>query len=145
MSALTDETLDAIAACGFDVFQNADPKWRSYVFFTDGKRIGYLQRSRFGGMEIATVHIPNPRSGTGFSMGPVEPITRDNLVLAFAHAPQWADRPSRESVRKWPSIEAMDKKLVKVREATGQHAIEEKPDRAGGGFDGSYGLQGGNE
>lgn len=117
MAPLSDIILDTIAACGFDVFQNADPSWRSYVFFTDGKRIGYLQAGRFGGVDIATVHIPNPRSGTGFSMGPVEGITRENLELAFMHAPHWADRESRESVRKWPSIEAMDKKLVKVREA----------------------------
>jgi hypothetical protein len=116
MTPLSVETLDAIAACGFDVFQNPDPKWRSYAFFTDGNHIGYLQHGRFGGLEISTVHIPNPRSGTGFGMGPVERITRDALFEAFVRAPHWADRDSVAAVRKWPSVEAMDKKLVKVRD-----------------------------
>lgn len=118
MRTLSDETLDAIAACGFDVFQNPESKWRSYAYFTDGNHIGYLQSGAFGGVEISTVHIPNPTSGTGFHLGPVESITHEALFAAFVRAPSWADRACVESVRKWPSIESMkNTKLVKVREA----------------------------
>lgn len=118
MRTLSDETLDTIAACGFDVFQNPESKWRSYAYFTDGKSIGYLQSGAFGGTcTISTVHIPNPASGTGFGMGEVAHITREALSMAFVHAPHWADRASVVPVRKWPSIESMNAKLVKVREA----------------------------
>jgi hypothetical protein len=120
MTPLSEETLDAIAACGFAVYQNTDPHWRSYAFFTDGNHIGYLQPGWFGGVDISTVHMPNPRSGTGFGMGPVERINREDLSLAFVLAPHWADRDSVVSVRKWASIDAMiasnHKNLVKVRE-----------------------------
>lgn len=140
--ALSDETLDAVAACGFDVFQHPNPEWRSYAYFTDGEHIGYLQRSAFGGIKLSTVHMPHPAVGTGFDMGAVEHVTRAILSMAFIHAPVWARNISREAVIKWPSINSMGENLVKVREAC---INTETHDNAGGGFDGSFGQQGGNE
>ena len=106
---LTAETLDAIAAAGYSVYQNADPHWQTYAYFTDGQNIGYIQED-LGGLRMVTVHIPNRNSGTGFGLSersdpPVE-LTREGLARAFMSAPMWASTVDRESVRKWPSLAA---------------------------------------
>lgn len=45
---LSAETLDAIATAGFDVYQSHKSQWRTYAFFTDGVRIGYIQNDSAG-------------------------------------------------------------------------------------------------
>lgn len=103
------EVLDAIAQLGFDVYQ-AVPAYqgmrRSYLFFTDGQHIGYLQTGEAGGLELSTVHIPNRTTGTGFKMGEAKELTREVLETAFLNAPGWAYGRDRASVCKWPSVEA---------------------------------------
>jgi hypothetical protein len=123
-SPLPPEVLDTIAACGFDVYQNPDPHWQTYLYFTDGKNIGYLQRGDWGGLSISTVHVPNKACGTGFNMmddrDPPLTLTRAGLSRAFAHAPSWASHADREAVRKWRDMAAFmasHNRLVKVREA----------------------------
>ena len=99
------ETIDAIKACGFDVYlpQTPRPTW---LYFSDGNRIGYLQKGDFFGcFKLSTVHIPNKQTGTGFHAGEIDRIDKQSLLAAFAYAPQWAIRRDRESVRKWPDID----------------------------------------
>lgn len=122
---ISPETLDAIAALGFDVYQSSDPRWQSYLFFTDGDKIGYFENDRLSGWTISTVHIPNRTTGTGFSLrdtlpGPVE-LTRECLTKAFMTAPAWASDAMRASVAKWPSVASFLKersagRFVLVRE-----------------------------
>lgn len=124
---LSAETLDAIAACGFDVYQNADPQWQSYAYFTDGQNIGCIQTGHFGGLSISTVHIPCKECGTGFGLDSLGELTRENLARAFCHAPSWATQRDREAVRKYRDWEHFNSSrtfgpLVQVRSATTQEA-----------------------
>jgi len=108
MYNIPDETLDTIAALGFDVYQNPDPHWRSYAYFTDGKHIGYFENDRFRGFKLSTVHIANKSTGTGFGLTDgtetVE-FTREGLERAFIGAPVWANSVERDSVRKFDNME----------------------------------------
>lgn len=108
---LDPEIVATIAAIGFDVYQTSDPYWRTYLYFTDGQRIGYLQRGDFGGLTLSTVHVPNKTTGTGFCVtddrDPPLTLTLAELERAFALAPNWASgRQHRETVRKWPNMAA---------------------------------------
>jgi hypothetical protein len=95
--------IDAVAAAGFDVWMR-DPK-DTWMLFTDGKNIGYLQSDRMAGYTISTVHIPNTTSGTGFQIERhVADFTRDMLARAFVHCPDWFRRDAA-SVRKYRDIE----------------------------------------
>lgn len=104
---IPDASLDAIAAAGFSVYQSPDAHWRTYAFFTDGTRIGYIQQAAFGGLEISTVHQPCRECGTGFGMGSLPDFTRESLSVAFAYAPDWAGQRDRDAVRKWPNMAAL--------------------------------------
>lgn len=107
---LAAEVLDAIAALGFDVYQNPQPQWRTYLFFTDGTRIGYLQRGDWGGLSLSTVHIPNRTTGTGYRMTddsePPLMLTRAALEKAFARGPHWAYASELQTVQKWANMAA---------------------------------------
>lgn len=121
---LSAETLDAIAAAGFDVYQADKPQWLSYAFFTDGARIGYIQND-CAGLHLSTVNIPCKECGTGFSLRD-EPIslTREGLERAFIIAPYWASSTDRGAVRKWKDFEAFQRghvsPLVRTREGVKQ-------------------------
>ena len=88
--------IDQITSCGFDVYMH-DPK-DSYLFFTDGTAIGYLQYDNLSGYTITTVHKPCSSNGAGFQ---VErhysgPLSQEVLERAFiTTAPRWArsDKP----------------------------------------------------
>lgn len=81
--------IDAVAAAGFDVYMR-DPR-DTYLLFTDGKNIGYLQDDRLAGYCISTVHMPNTTTGTGFQIERhVSGFTPEMLRRAFATAPSWA-------------------------------------------------------
>ena len=103
-SPIDDATLDAIAAEGVKVYM-PEKGMQTYLFYTDGTRIGYLQRGTFGGWSISTVHIPNRESGTGFGMGEMDEFIPERLKDGFVHAPSWANKPERESVVKWKDMD----------------------------------------
>ena len=50
---------------GFTVYRRGEND--TYMFYSDGTRIGYIQRERFGGWSVSTVHVPNRHTGTGIS------------------------------------------------------------------------------
>ncbi len=95
--------IDQVAALGFDVWmRNVKDTW---LHFTDGSNIGYLQHDPMSGYNISTVHKPNTATGTGFQVERYEPsITRDMLLKAFVHCPQWANRDAA-SVHKYKNME----------------------------------------
>jgi hypothetical protein len=61
---MSPEIIEQVTAAGFDVYMR-DPK-DTYMFFTDGKNIGYLQDDRLAGLTLSTVHKANRSTGTGF-------------------------------------------------------------------------------
>ena len=105
-SPIPKETIEAIKSLGFKVYQSPDPDWRTYLFFTDGDRIGYLQKGDGGELSISTVHKPNRQTGSSFGMGDLSGITREGLEVAFRHAPGWAYSVDRAATHKWPTVEA---------------------------------------
>ena len=95
--------VDAVVAAGFDVWMR-DPK-DTYMLFTDGKNIGYLQYARMAGYTISTVHMPNTTTGTGFQVERnVAYLTPEMLASAFVYCPDWFRRDAA-SVRKYRDIE----------------------------------------
>jgi len=59
-------TIETVQSFGFDVYMRDTAD--TYMFFTDGKNIGYLQYNRPEGFTLNTVHIPNADTGTGLSV-----------------------------------------------------------------------------
>ena len=96
--------IDAVAAAGFDVWMR-DLK-DTYMLFTDGKNIGYLQNDRMAGYTISTVHKPNTTSGTGYQIERhVTTFTKEMLQNAFVRAPHWAYGRDIDSVRKYKDMD----------------------------------------
>lgn len=63
-----DELIADLKALGFMVY--GPERLTTYVWFTDGVRIGYAQRSNdIEGVRYTTVHKANRHSGTGFTAG----------------------------------------------------------------------------
>lgn len=107
---------EAIKAMGYDVYTPQEPYWQTYAFYTDGKRIAYIECDRFGGYKTSTVHVPNKQSGTGFCVDECEPLSRELLERAFVHAPNWAKARDRASVVKYTDVGAFfaSKRLIKA-------------------------------
>lgn len=100
---MDQKIIDAVASAGFDVWMR-NPK-DSWLLFTDGKNIGYLQDDRLAGYCISTVHKPNTSSGTGFQIARHVPdFGRGMLLGAFAHCPEWYRRDA-SSVHKYKDME----------------------------------------
>ncbi len=100
---MEQQTIDAVRAAGFDVWMR-NPK-DSYLLFTDGQHIGYLQFDRTAGYSISTVHMPNKITGTGFQTERHVPeFTKDMLSSAFGHCPYWG-RNDANTVKKYRDIE----------------------------------------
>lgn len=71
----------------------------TYLHFTKGNMIGYVQLGYFGTYEYSTVHKPSKGNGTGFS------LKRDNIApLDYSKAfypPNWAMRYAVTKYRDW--------------------------------------------
>lgn len=92
-----------IQSFGFDVYMR-DVK-DTWLIFTDGKRIGYLQDERLGGFGLSTVHVPNTSSGTGYQIERnADGFDKEALERCFVSAPHWAREP--RSVVKYKDIGA---------------------------------------
>lgn len=99
-----DKTIiEKVQGYGFDVYmRNADDTW---LLFTDGKRIGYLQCERFG-FTLCTVHKPNENTGTGFQVARhAGDFDKAALESCFASVPPWTSSEDRDSVRKWRDMD----------------------------------------
>jgi hypothetical protein len=100
----SDSSLSArILAFGYRVFMR-DPD-STYAYFSDGERIGYVQRERGGGFTVSTVHTPSPSTGTGFNISRHAPLSAAILKEAlYTHSPQWY-RGNFDSVLKYRDLE----------------------------------------
>lgn len=83
--------IDSIKAEGLQVF--GPQVLTTYVYFTDGVRIGYAQDNNLGGVRYSTVNKPCKQCGTGFHA--------DSVQGALAHVPHWATSADRSMVRKY--------------------------------------------
>lgn len=93
-----------VADLGFRVFTRAGGD--TYAYFTDGQHIGYVQRHEYRGYDIGSVHKPNQKVGTGFSIRQgVTVLTPAILTEAFCVAPQWAYIQDRNAVEKYRSLD----------------------------------------
>lgn len=115
--------IDTVAAMGFDVYQSEKPEWRTYLYFTDGKRIGYLQNDRLTGITLTTVNKPCRECGTGFRVVEFSDLSRAALEQAFVIAPWWG---SARGVVKYKNIEEFlaseeRQRLPLIKVASGAH------------------------
>ena len=83
--------IDNLKKEGFQVY--GPEKLTSYVFFTDGERIGYGQYTRMEGIHYTTVHKPDMQTGTGFRA--------QDAQAALGFAPHWVHPSDRMSVIKY--------------------------------------------
>ncbi len=99
------ETIKKIQSFGFKTYMREPDD--SYLIYTDGVNLGYLQEDEYRGFTITTVHKPNRVSGTGYQIIRNESnFTEKDLKDAFCLVPHWASSRDRESVRKYKGIEA---------------------------------------
>lgn len=87
------ELIDRLKADGLKVY--GPEKLTTYVYFTDGTRIGYAQVGRQG-EQYATVHKTSANIGTGFAA--------DSPEEALSFAPAWVREGLRRCVRKFASF-----------------------------------------
>lgn len=93
--------IERVQGFGFDVYMRKNTD--TYLLFTDGTRIGYMQVERFGGYSFSTVHVPSTSHGTGFQIGRHEDdFTKADLMACFAIAPERAYRA--HEVRKYKDM-----------------------------------------
>lgn len=91
-----DELIADLKALGFTVY--GPQKLTTYVYFTDGTRIGYAQNDRLEGVKYSTVHKANLNSGTGFEA--VSPTRALDLVPHWWTGQAPTKYPDFESFRK---------------------------------------------
>jgi hypothetical protein len=96
--------IQAVADAGFDVYMRNERD--TYLFFTDGTNIGYLQQSSASGLSLSTVHKPSHTHGTGYRITDhLQQINAEALRPAFMLHPAWAPSVSLEAIRKWSSMD----------------------------------------
>jgi hypothetical protein len=82
---------------------------KNYFYLSKDNKIIYIQKARYGGYEITTVHKPNIGTGTGFKITD-EPIGEATLLanLDFyfnIHAPAWATQTDLKETKKYETLE----------------------------------------
>lgn len=93
------QLIDDIKADGLQVF--GPEKLTSYVYFTDGTRIGYVQYDPMSGEKFSTVNKPCKQCGTGYRV--------DTAQQALVIIPSWANSADRSMVRKYKDFEEFKK------------------------------------
>ncbi len=83
--------IDSLKERGLQVY--GPEKLTTYVWFTDGERIGYGQYSNMEGVKYSTVHKANKYTGTGFSA--------QDTKAALGFAPHWSSESDRQLVVKY--------------------------------------------
>jgi hypothetical protein len=85
------EVIDSLKEKGYEVY--GPEKLTSYVYFTDGTHIGYVQYNPVGGVSYSSVHMPCRECGTGFQA--------QDAQEALKLAPSWAYKRDTDAVRKY--------------------------------------------
>ena len=101
---MNQSLIDQIKSYGFDVYMK-DPK-DTWLYFTNGTSIGYVQDDRISGISFSTVHKPNSQTGTGFRLDDgFTNVSKDELEKCF-QVPQWASVRDRAMTKPYENIEA---------------------------------------
>jgi hypothetical protein len=87
---------------GYRIFCSPDPYWQTYFLYSDGTRVAYAQYDRLVGLSFATVHKPNPTSGTGFKIDCVNAMI--SAEEALHGCPDWA-RSMWSSVNRYRDLD----------------------------------------
>jgi len=103
---MKQDIIDLVKSLGFKVYMK-NPK-DTWLYFTEGDKIGYLQEYYYGGYSISTCCIPNKQCGSGFALGQVDKIDYKTLKKAF-YIPCWANSMDRESSKPWPNFESFNR------------------------------------
>lgn len=78
------------------------PDKDSYLYFSDGQRIGYAQYNRVEGWSASTCHKPNRATGTGFQVvRGARGLTDQSIEAALAGPPSWASSRDRAASVSW--------------------------------------------
>jgi hypothetical protein len=112
--AIDSAVVATVKALGFNVFMAKAVD--SYLFFTDGTRIGYLENRHGEGLHLTTCHIPNILTGSGFAVGPLQALTRPELESAF-RIPEWVygrDRAASRPWKNWAAFAARHPDLMEI-------------------------------
>lgn len=92
-----------IQSLGYDVYMRNEAD--SWCYYTDGKRIGYVQYSGYRGFSVTTVHKPCLKCGTGFALDEAVALNAEMLKRAFITAPDWASRHDAAQVVKYRDMD----------------------------------------
>lgn len=104
------EIIEKVKGLGFKVYGMKEKTW---IYFTDGKRIGYIQGGPCS-FHALSVHVPSHDNGTGFQMLEfldAEELTIDKLSIAFDLLPNFYVY-NKEGVKKWKDWEAFQNSSV---------------------------------
>ena len=94
---------ESVLAFGYRVFMREPGS--TYAYFSDGDRVGYVQREAGGGFTVSTVHMPNQKTGTGYQISRHAPLTAETLREAlFTVSPPW-DRNNLDTVLKFRDLD----------------------------------------
>lgn len=104
-TAMNKKIIAKVQSFGFDVYMR-NPERDTWLLFTDGKRIGYLQYLPMEGFTLSTVHKPNKTTGTGIQVKRhAEDFNKEDLERCFELAPGWLPRDGIASITKWRDID----------------------------------------
>lgn len=99
------EIIAKVQSFGFDVYMR-NPDRDTWLLFTDGKHIGYLQYLPMEGFTLSTVHKPNHETGTGIQVKrEADSFDKEDLERCFGLAPGWLRHSSLASIVKWQDID----------------------------------------
>jgi hypothetical protein len=95
---------DKLKADGFKVYTtnypSSEDQEATYIYFTDGHRIGYAQFTTYDGLSFFTVHKPNRSTGTGFRATDQYSATESDYEKAFT-PPAWAHNMESTPFASW--------------------------------------------
>ena len=97
------DAIEAIQAIGAKAYIRPGKRNCTWVYYTRGNDIAYLQCGDFSGYHVSTVHKPNTETGTGFRLTCDSVYDLNPIILesGFCRAPSWASGSQRTSVQKY--------------------------------------------
>lgn len=100
---MNKQIINQVQAAGYDVYMRSPES--TYLYFTDGHYIGFLQHTREG-IGLSTVHKANRHTGTGFPiLRHADSFTADDLKACFT-PPAWTTAADRAAATPYADVEA---------------------------------------
>lgn len=102
-NSVSQATIDLLKSFGFEVYMRSTND--SWLYFTNGKNLGYLQNNETSGYCLSTVHKPNQTTGTGFQIAKeITNLSKEALEMCFVIAPSWANYGDARTVIKYTDM-----------------------------------------